>query len=114
MTTAIYHQQISDAALTELLAEAPVTVTSLDDLAHLARRLEGLGEWVHTLEVNEHRGDKQVGRLDFAMMGLDGEDDWEIPLEPSRMRALLQSKIAAMRASGLGFNFALWMGETAD
>jgi len=114
MAKALYHPQLADAELAALLDEEPVTVASLDDLAHLADRLAGLDEWVHTMEVNEHRGERQVGRLDFAIMGLDGEDDWAIPLEPSRMRALLQTKIAAMRASGLRFSFALWMGETAD
>ncbi len=109
-----YRQDLSDSALSALLNDAPVAVASLDDLAHLAARLPALGEWVHSMEVNEHRGDKIVGRIDLAIMGLDGEDDWETPLEPARMRALLNDKIARIRATGQGFSFELWMGETSD
>ncbi|WP_415184365.1 hypothetical protein [Phaeovulum sp.] len=108
-----YRQDLTDSALSTLLNEEPVKVTSLEDLAHLASRLPALGEWVHSMEVNEHRGEKVVGRIDFAIMGLDGEDDWDTPLEPSRMRALLEDKITRMRASGLTFSFDLWMGELA-
>lgn len=109
-----YRQDLSDSALSALLSDAPVAVASLDDLVHLAARLPALGEWVHSMEVNEHRGDKLVGRIDLAIMGLDGEDDWETPREPERMRALLDDKIARIRATGQGFSFDLWMGETSD
>lgn len=106
-----YTTDLTDEALTELLEDAPIHVQSLGDLAHLAARLEPLGEWVHTMEVNEVGG---KGRIDFAIMGLDGEEEWEIPLEPDRMRSLLDTKIAAMRAHGGAFTFDLWMGETAE
>ena len=109
-----YQPSLADDALSDLLQEAPIRVNSLDDLAHLAARLGPLEEWVHTMEVHEMRGDKAVGRLDYAIMGLDGEDEWEVPMEPARMRALLETKIEAMRASGHAFTFDLWMGETAE
>jgi hypothetical protein len=109
-----YRTTLADDALKTLLEDGPIRVASLDDLAHLAGRLEALDEWVHTMEVNEIRGAKSVGRLDLSIMGLDGEDDWEIPLEPARMRALLAEKIAAMRATGANFSVELWMGEAAD
>lgn len=105
-----YKPTLTDDALTDLLNVAPVRVASLDDLAHLSARLEALDEWVHSMEVFE--GGK--GTLDFAIMGLDGEEDWEIPLEPSRMRALLEAKIAAMRATGKSFTFELYFGETEE
>lgn len=108
-----YRPDMTDTALRDLLDDAPVTVVTLDDLSHLAARLPALDEWVHTMEVSELRDDRLIGRIDLAMMGLDGEDDWEVPLEPGRMRALLDTKIAAMRATGLRFSFEIYMGETA-
>jgi len=109
-----YTPAMPDDALETLLEDGPVHVASLDDLAHLAARLPGLEEWVHTMEVNERRAEREVGRLDLAMMGLDGEDEWDIPLEPARMRALLDEKITAMRETGASFRMELWMGETDE
>lgn len=109
-----YDPALDDAALKELLEDGALTVASLDDLGHLAARLEGLDEWVHTLEVTECRGEREIGRIDLSIMGLDGEDEWEIPLEPARMRALLDEKLARMRETGGAFRFELWLGETAD
>ena len=108
-----YLPQMDDQALTALLDSGPVRVCSLDDLAHLAARLEALDEWVHSMEVVEIDGKNGIGRIDLSMMGLDGEDDWDIPLEPVRMRALLANKIDRMRATGADFRIDLWMGETA-
>ncbi|WP_136682057.1 hypothetical protein [Falsirhodobacter xinxiangensis] len=105
-----YTPSISDDALSALLEDAPVRVASLDDLQHLAARLAPLDEWVHTMEVVADG----KGTLDFAIMGLDGEEDWDIPMEPVRMRALLDDKIAAMRASGKSFTFELYFGETEE
>lgn len=105
-----YAPSLSDEALSALLEDAPVHVASLADLEHLAPRLEALDEWVHTMEVTADG----KGTLDFAILGLDGEEDWDIPLEPTRMRALLADKIAAMRASGKSFAFDLYFGETAE
>ncbi len=105
-----YSQTMIDEAVSRLVQSEPVQVASLADLEHLAARLEVLGEWVHTMEVIE--GGK--GTLDFAIMGLDGEEDWEVPMEPSKMRILLDQKIAAMRASGRTFSFDLYFGEAAD
>lgn len=106
----MYSIDLSDDALKDLLEDGPIRVQSLGDLEHLAARLPALDEWVHTMEVTLDG----KGRIDFAIMGLDGEEDWEIPLEPARMRALLDAKIAAMRAHGGAFVFDLWMGETAE
>ncbi|MDH2325960.1 hypothetical protein QCN27_03665 [Cereibacter sp. SYSU M97828] len=105
-----YTPSLSDDALSVLLQDAPVRVASLDDLQHLAARLEPLDEWVYTMEVVADG----KGTLEFAIMGLDGEEDWDIPMEPTRMRALLDDKIAAMRASGRSFTYELYFGETSE
>ncbi|TKA98067.1 hypothetical protein FAZ78_02835 [Cereibacter changlensis] len=109
-----YDPALDDEALKQLLEDGALSVGSLDDLAHLAGRLEALDEWVHTLEVTECRGGRELGRIDLSIMGLDGEDEWEVPLEPARMRALLQDKLARMRETGAAFRFDLWLGETAE
>ncbi len=109
---ATYRQTITPEAFGDLITyAAPIHVPSLQDLGHFFKRLEGLGEWVHTMEVDEIVDGKPKGRLDVAMLGLDGEDDWDVPLEPKRMRELLKSKIKMMREEGKVFQMRLWMGE---
>lgn len=102
-----YTQIMTDADLSQHDA---LDVASVDDLAHLAARLAPLDAWVHTMEVSENG----KSTLDFAIMGLDGEEDWDVPMEPARMRALLDDKIAAMRASGRALSFVVYFGEAAD
>ena len=114
MAARIYKPTLTNAEVKTLLEDGPVKVASLDDLEHLAPRLEKLDEWVHTMEVWELRDDREIGQIDVAIMGLDGEDDWDIPLEPKRMRLILLDKIAKMRASGKSYRMELWMGEFSD
>jgi len=106
-----YITNLADEALTSLLSVSPIHVGGLADLTDLAARLEGLDERVHSMEVVERDGKNDVLRIDFSMLGLDGEDDWDIPNDPQRMRALLADKLAAMRDSGVEFRIELWMGE---
>ena len=112
MSNSTYRQDLGAEGFADLIAyAAPIYVTSVTDLAHFFKRLEGLGEWVHTMEVDGIVDGKPKGRLDVAMLGLDGEDEWDVPLEPKRMRELLKSKIKAMRELGGEFQMRLWMGE---
>jgi hypothetical protein len=111
-TNATYRQTLDPEGFRELITyAAPIYVQSLQDLGHFFKRLEGLGEWVHTMEVDVIVDGKPKGRLDVAMLGLDGEDDWDVPLEPKRMRELLKSKIKMMREQGGDFQMRIWMGE---
>ncbi|MDZ4136795.1 MAG: hypothetical protein U1D06_14580 [Paracoccaceae bacterium] len=110
----LYRPDMPDADLKSLLEDGPVTLGSLDDLAHFAARLEALGEWVHSSEVVALDGPRPALPLGFSLMGLDGEDDWDIPLEPARMRALLAGKIAAMRSCARPLQITVWMGESAE
>ncbi|WP_376873219.1 hypothetical protein [Albirhodobacter sp. R86504] len=111
---ATYKQTLDPEAFKELLEHAaPIYISSLQDLGHFFKRLEGLGEWVHTMEVDEIVDGKPKGRLDVAMLGLDGEDDWDVPLEPKRMREVLKSKIKMMREESKLFQMRVWMGEYA-
>jgi hypothetical protein len=105
-----YETSILESDFASLLDEGPISLGSIADLAHFAARLVPINAWVHSMEVFELLDGGDPLRLEFSMLGLDGEDDWPVPHEPTQMRALLGQKIDMMLDMKTDFYMQVWMG----
>lgn len=79
------------------------------DLRALIPVLETRGYWVTRLEAYEMRGERGITNLDFAVIGLDGPENWEEHEDIPRHTALVYRMIAAAEASGLPIEFQVWI-----
>jgi len=94
-----------------MLDSGTIRVLCVSDLAQLSALLESNGNWIHSMEVFEQKGETAPLRVDLSLLGLNGEDEIGPDDKPAFMRDLLRHKIQLMRASGCAFKMEVWLGE---
>jgi hypothetical protein len=65
--------------------------------------------WVTRLESHERRGKREITDLDFAVIGLDGPENWASHHDIDRHNRLVMRKVEAARDSGRPIEFRVWI-----
>ncbi|MDO5643517.1 MAG: hypothetical protein Q4G26_14175 [Paracoccus sp. (in: a-proteobacteria)] len=65
--------------------------------------------WVTRLEAHERRGEKEIVDIDFAVVGLDGPENWESHHDIHRHDCLVMRKVEAARDSDRSIEFRVWI-----
>ena len=65
--------------------------------------------WVTRLESHERRGEREVVDLGFAVIGLDGPENWTEHHDIYRHNRLVRRKLEAARDSGRLIEFRIWI-----
>lgn len=80
-------------------------------LENLIPALDSRGYWVTRLEAAEMRGEREIFNLEFAVIGLDGPENWEEHHDIDRHTQLVLRTIDRAKASGMPIEFRVWIEE---
>ena len=82
---------------------------SADELEASLGGIRKEGMFVQSMEAYTLKGEKEILTLEFGILGLDGQDDWEAHGDVERAFALVSEKISEARKSGDTVAFKVWL-----
>ncbi len=80
-----------------------------EELIKLVSQPDMSAYWVTRLEAHERRGERDIVDLDFAVIGLDGPENWESHHDIHRHDRLVMRKVEAARDSDRSIEFRVWI-----
>jgi hypothetical protein len=87
-------------------------LVSLDELEASLNFLREQNVFVQSAEAFALRGELQVPTIEFSILGLDGDRDWEKHKDVGRAYELVRDKIAGARKHPEPIVFQVWLDDT--
>lgn len=86
---------------------------SIDELEESLDDIREKGMFVHSMEAYTLRDGQEILTLEFGILGLDGENDWEAHHNVEKSFSLIKEKISRARNSGTTIAFKIWLDDAS-